>query len=124
MNKITNNIKDINSLEKTWKTKKEMSNDNFKNLLTTKINNKEIKSRGVHPLNSRTLNNIIESFTHQVKQSNIQPKEPVNTSNLTKEQQYIIEDMGKMLKNRVLFSIRTNELLKHIDFKKSHFIKI
>lgn len=124
MNKITNNIKDINSLEKTWKTKKEMSNDNFKNLLTTKINNKEIKSRGVHPLNSRTLNNIIESFTHQVKQSNIQPKEPVNTSNLTKEQQYIIEDMGKMLKNRMLFSIRTNELLKHIDFKKSHFIKI
>lgn len=124
MNKITNNIKDINSLEKTWKTKKEISNNNFKNLLTTKMNNKEIKSRGVHPLNSRTLNNIIESFTHQVKQSNIQPKEPVNTSNLTKEQQYIIEDMGKILKNRVLFSIRTNELLKHIDFKKSHFIKI
>ncbi|EIZ7192512.1 hypothetical protein MOS72_005003 [Salmonella enterica] len=124
MNKITNNIKDINSLEKTWKTKKEISNENFKNLLTTKMNNKEIKGRGVHPLNSRTLNDIIESFTHQVKQSNIQPKEPVNTSNLTKEQQYIIEDMGKILKNRVLFSIRTNELLKHIDFKKSHFIKI
>ncbi|EAU9426869.1 TPA_asm: hypothetical protein G0G78_25720 [Salmonella enterica] len=124
MNKITNNIKDINSLEKTWKTKKEISNDNFKNLLATKMNNNEIKSRGFHPLNSRTLNNIVESFTHQVKQSNIQPKEPVNTSNLTKEQQYIIEDMEKMLKNRVLFSIRTNELLKHIDFKKSHFIKI
>ncbi|EEU7751476.1 hypothetical protein HED96_004979 [Salmonella enterica] len=124
MNKITKNIKDINSLEKMWKTKKEISNDNFKNLLTTKMNNNEIKSRGVHSLNSRTLNNIVESFTHQIKQSNIQPKNPVNISNLAKEQQYIIEDMEKILKNRVLFSIRTNELLNHIDFKKSHFIKI
>ncbi|ECG1721262.1 hypothetical protein D8Z03_26830 [Salmonella enterica] len=101
-----------------------MSNNNFKKLLTTKMNNNEIKNQGVEPLNSKTLNNIMESFTHQVKQKNIQPREPVNNLNLTKEQQYIIEDMGKTLKNKLLHSIRANELLNNIDFKKSHFIKI
>ncbi|ECC3466014.1 hypothetical protein AA471_25765 [Salmonella enterica subsp. enterica] len=124
MKKITNNIKEINSLEKTWKIKKDMSNNNFKKLLTTKMNNNEIKNQGVEPLNSKTLNNIMESFTHQVKQTNIQPRKPVNNLNLTKEQQYIIEDMGKTLKNKLLYSIRANELLNNIDFKKSHFIKI
>lgn len=124
MNKITNNIKDINSLEKILKIKKDMSNNEFKKLLTTKMNNNEIKSQGVEQLNARTLNNIMESFTHQVKQSNIQTRKPVNNLNLTKEQQYIIEDAGKILKNRMLYSIKTNELFNNIDFTKSHFIKI
>ncbi|EAM9431423.1 TPA_asm: hypothetical protein G0G78_25240 [Salmonella enterica] len=124
MNKITNNIKDINSLEKILKIKKDMSNNEFKKLLTTKMNNNEIKNQGVEQLNARTLNNIIESFTHQVKQSNIQTRKPVNNLNLTKEQQYIIEDAGKILKNRMLYSIKTNELFNNIDFTKSHFIKI
>ncbi|EAS2063685.1 hypothetical protein G3G77_004877 [Salmonella enterica] len=124
MNKITNNIKDINSLEKILKIKKDMSNNEFKKLLTTKMNNNEIKKQGVEQLNARTLNNIIESFTHQVKQSNIQTRKPVNNLNLTKEQQYIIEDAGKILKNRMLYSIKTNELFNNIDFTKSHFIKI
>ncbi|ECN5336884.1 hypothetical protein GS72_22730 [Salmonella enterica subsp. enterica serovar Give] len=124
MNKIIYNIKGANSPETTWKARKNMSNDGFKKLLVNQINKNETKNSGVNPLTSRTLNNIVESFTHQIKQLNIQPKEPVNISNLSKEQQYIIEDMDKSLKNRLLFSIRTNELLNHIDFEKCHFIKI
>ncbi|ECA1939662.1 hypothetical protein A3V60_20060 [Salmonella enterica subsp. enterica serovar Enteritidis] len=124
MNKIIYNIEGANSSETTWKERKNMSNDGFKNLLVNQINKNETKNSGVNPLTSRTLNNIVESFTHQIKQLNIQPKEPVNISNLSKEQQYIIEDMEKSLKNRLLFSIRTNELLNHIDFEKCHFIKI
>ncbi|EMD5224767.1 hypothetical protein VQ422_004736 [Salmonella enterica] len=124
MNKIIYNIKGANSSETTWKERKNMSNDGFKKLLVNQINKNETKNSGVNTLTSRTLNNIVESFTHQIKQLNIQPKEPVNISNLSKEQQYIIEDMEKSLKNRLLFSIRTNELLNHIDFEKCHFIKI
>ncbi|EBX2066773.1 hypothetical protein DRE43_19270 [Salmonella enterica subsp. enterica serovar Java] len=123
MNKIIYNIKSANSSETTWKERKNMSNDGFKKILANQINKNE-KSSGVNPLTSRTLNNIVGSFTHQIKQLNIQPKEPVNILNLSKEQKYIIEDMEKSLKNRVLFSIRTNELLNHIDFEKCHFIKI
>ncbi|EJN0764143.1 hypothetical protein NPF69_004579 [Salmonella enterica] len=124
MNKITSDVKGISSLKSAWETKKDMSNECFKNLLTTKINKNETRNSGVHPLTSGTLNSIMELFTHQIKQLNIQKKESVNISNLTKEQQYIIDDMGKILKNKVLYSIKANEFLNEIDFKKSHFIKI
>lgn len=124
MNKIIYNIKSANSPETTWKARKNMSNDGFKNLLVNQINKHETKSSGMNPLTSRTLNNIMESFVHQTKKLNVQPQESKSISNLTNEQKYIMEDMSGLLKSRVLYAIKTNKLLSHIDFEKCHFIKI
>ncbi|EBT5359796.1 hypothetical protein CLK33_18175 [Salmonella enterica] len=123
MNKIIYNIKGANSPETTWKARKNMSNDGFKNLLLNQINKNE-KNSGINPLTSRTLNNIMESFSHQTRKLNVQPHEYKSISNLTNEQKYIIEDVSGLLKSRVLYAIKTNKLLSHIDFEKCHFIKI
>ncbi|EBE6145515.1 hypothetical protein CQK02_21180 [Salmonella enterica] len=124
MNKIIYNIKGINSPETTWRTRKSMSNESFKSLLVNQINKNETKNSGVNHLTSRTLSNIMESVTHQTRQLNFQPQGYKNISNLTNEQKYIIEDMRDLLKSRVLYTIKANKLLNHIDFEKCHFIKI